>query len=73
MFGQFTQIWIANVTMDENFVVEAKFIRNASAVFGVGSRLRLSLFAIVDGIPIGGKGSWKNHVMVECKLSWACL
>jgi hypothetical protein len=55
--------------MDENF------IRNAFAVFGSGGsgRLQLSLFATVDGIPIGGKGSWKNHVTVESKLSWACL
>jgi hypothetical protein len=63
--GQFTQIWIANVVTDENFVVEVKFMRNAFAVFGIGSRLRLSSFVSVDGIPIGGKGSWKNHVTVE--------
>jgi hypothetical protein len=37
-----------------NFVVEAKFMWNAFAVFGIGSRLQLSLFAAVDGIPIGG-------------------
>ena len=72
-FGQFSQIWISNVTMDEDFVIEAKFVRNAFAVFGIGGRLRLSLFAVVDGIPIGGKGCWKNHVAVESKLSWACL
>jgi hypothetical protein len=48
-------------------------MRNAFGVFGISSGLQLSLFAIVDGIPIGGEGSWKNHVMVECKLSWACL
>jgi hypothetical protein len=59
--------------MDENLVVEAEFMRNAFAVFGVGSRLRLSLFATVDGLPISGKGSWKNYVAVECKLSWACF
>jgi hypothetical protein len=67
--GQFTQIWIANVTTDENFVIDAEFMRNAFSVFGIGGGLRLSLFAIVDGMPIGGKGSWKNHVAVECKLS----
>jgi hypothetical protein len=33
----------------------------------------LSLLAIVDGVPIGSEGSWKNHVTAECKLSWACL
>jgi hypothetical protein len=73
--GQFTQIWIANVTTDENFVVDAEFMRNAFAVFGVGvsSGLRLSLFAIVDGVSVGGEGSWKNHVAAECKLSWACF
>jgi hypothetical protein len=72
--GQFTQIWIPNVSTDENFVVEANFMWNAFAVFtSVGGRLRLSLFARVDGLPIGGEGSWKNHVAVECKLSWACL
>jgi hypothetical protein len=38
-----------------------------------GGGLQLSLFAIVDGLPIGSEGSWKNHVMAECKLSWACL
>jgi hypothetical protein len=27
---QFTQIWIANVTTDENFVVDAEFMRNVS-------------------------------------------
>jgi hypothetical protein len=43
--------------MDLNFVVEAEFMWNAFAVFGVSSRLRLSLFATVDGIPIDGKGS----------------
>jgi hypothetical protein len=59
--------------MDENFVVDAEFMQNAFAVFGIGSGLRLSLFTIVDGIPIGSKGSWKNHLTVECKLSWACL
>ncbi len=48
-------------------------MRNVLAVFGIGGRLQLSLFAAVDGVPIGGKESWKNHVMVECKLSWACL
>jgi hypothetical protein len=37
--GQFTQIWIAKVTKDENLVVEAKFMQNAFAVFGVGGRL----------------------------------
>jgi hypothetical protein len=30
---------------------------NAFAGFGVSSRLRLSLFVTVDGIPIGGEGS----------------
>jgi hypothetical protein len=35
--------------------------------------LQLTLFAAVDGIPVGGKGHWKNHVTVECKLSWACF
>jgi hypothetical protein len=66
--GQLTQIWIANVMTDENFVVDAEFMRNAFAVSGISGGLRLSLFAIVDGIPIGGKGSWKNDVTVECKL-----
>jgi hypothetical protein len=56
--SKFTQIWIANVTMDENFVVEAEFMQNAFAVFGISGRLQLSLFATVDGIPIGSKGSW---------------
>jgi hypothetical protein len=56
---------------DENFVVEAKFIWNVFAVFGISGGLQLSLFAIVDGISIGGEGSWKNHVVAECKLSWA--
>ncbi len=55
--GQFTQIWIANVMMDENFVIEAELMQNAFAVFGVSCRLQLSLFVTVDGIPIGGKGS----------------
>jgi hypothetical protein len=35
--GQFTQIWIAIVTMDENFVVDAEFMWNAFAVFSVNS------------------------------------
>jgi hypothetical protein len=35
--------------------------------------LRLSLFPAVDGVPVGGEGSWKNHVTAECKLSWACF
>jgi hypothetical protein len=56
--GQFTQIWIANVTTDENFVVDAEFMWNVFAVFGIGGRLRLSLLVAVDGIPVGGKGSW---------------
>jgi hypothetical protein len=59
--------------MDENFVVEVEFMQNAFAVFGVGGGLRLSLLAAVDGVPVGRKGSWKNHVMAECKLSWACF
>jgi hypothetical protein len=59
--------------MDENFVIEVEFMRNAFAVFGICSRLQLSLFSTVDGIPIGGEGSWNNHVTVERKLSWACL
>jgi hypothetical protein len=71
--GQFTQIWIANVMTDENFVIDAEFMQNAFAVFGIGGGLRLSLLAIVDGVPIGSEGSWKNHVTAECKLSWACL
>ena len=71
--GQFTQIWIANVTTDENFVVDAEFMRNAFAVFGVGGGLRLSLLVAVDGVPVGGEGSWKNHVAAVCKLSWACF
>jgi hypothetical protein len=54
-------------------VVEAEFMRNAFAIFGVGGRLQLSLFAIVDDVPIGGEGCWKHHVMAECKLSWTCL
>ena len=29
----------------------------------------MGLFAVVDGIPIGGEGHWKNHVAVESKLS----
>jgi hypothetical protein len=48
-------------------------MRNAFAVFGIGGGLRLSLLAAVDGLPVGGKGSWKNHVAAECKLSWACF
>jgi hypothetical protein len=64
---QFMQIWIANVMTDENFFIEVE------CICSVGGRLRLSLFASVDGIPIGGKGSWKNHVAVEHELSWACL
>jgi hypothetical protein len=32
--GQFTQIWIANVTTDENFVIDVEFMWNAFAVFG---------------------------------------
>jgi hypothetical protein len=71
--ASFTQIWIANVMMDENFVVEVEFMQNAFAVFGVSGGLRLSLLAAVDGVPVGSKGSWKNHVMAECKLSWACF
>jgi hypothetical protein len=55
--------------MDENLVVEAEFMRNAFAILGIGGGLQLSLFAIVDGVPIGGKGCWKHHVMAECKLS----
>jgi hypothetical protein len=60
--GQFTQIWIANVMTDENFVIDAEFMQNAFAVFGI---LQLSLFAIVDGIPIAAKEvgrimSWLN-------------
>jgi hypothetical protein len=55
--GQFALLWISSVTMDLNFVVEAEFMWNAFAVFGVSSRLRLSLFATVDGIPIGREGS----------------
>jgi hypothetical protein len=43
---------------DENFVVEAEFMQNAFAVFGIGGRLRLSLFATANGILIGGEGSW---------------
>jgi hypothetical protein len=39
-------------------------MRNAFAVFGVSGGLQLSLFVIVDGIPTGGKGSWKKHVTV---------
>jgi hypothetical protein len=35
--GLFTQIWIANVTTDENFVVDAEFMWNAFAVFGVSA------------------------------------
>jgi hypothetical protein len=72
-FGQFSQIWISNVTTDEDFVIEAKFVWNEFAVFGISSGLRLGLFAVVDGLPIGGEGSRKNHVTVESKLSWACL
>jgi hypothetical protein len=30
--GQVTQIWIANVMTDENFVIDAEFMRNAFAV-----------------------------------------
>jgi hypothetical protein len=60
---QFTQIWIANVMTAENFVIGAELMRNAFAVFGISCRLQLSLFVTVDGIPIGGKGSW-NHVVV---------
>jgi hypothetical protein len=71
--GQFAQIWIANVTTDENFVIDAEFMPNVFAVFGIGGGLRLSLLVAVDGVSIGGKGSWKNHVAAECKLSWACL
>ncbi len=56
--SKFTQIWIANVMTDENFVVEAEFMQNAFAVFGIGGRLRLSLFATANGILIGGEGSW---------------
>jgi hypothetical protein len=33
----------------------------------------IEFVAIVDGITIGSKGSWKNDVTVECKLSWAWL
>jgi hypothetical protein len=44
--GQFTQIWIANVTTDENFVVDVEFMRDAFAVFGISGGLRLSLLAI---------------------------
>jgi hypothetical protein len=36
--GQFTQIWMANVTTDENSVIEVEFMWNAFAVFGIGSR-----------------------------------
>jgi hypothetical protein len=71
--ASFTQIWIANVMMDENFVVEVEFMQNAFAVFGVSGGLRLSLLAAVDGVPVGSNGSWKIHVMAECKLSWACF
>jgi hypothetical protein len=28
---------------------------------------------LVNGIPIGSKGGWKNHVAVESKLSWVCF
>jgi hypothetical protein len=52
---QFTQIWIANVMMDENFVIDAEFMQNVYAVFGIGGELQLSLLAAVDGIPVGGK------------------
>jgi hypothetical protein len=38
--------------MDENFVIEAKFMWNAFAVFSISGRLQFSLFATVDGIPI---------------------
>jgi hypothetical protein len=55
--GQFAQIWIPSVTMDLNFVVETEFMWNAFAVFGISGGLRLSLFATVDGIPIGSEGS----------------
>jgi hypothetical protein len=41
--------------MDENFVLEVKIMWNAFAVFGIGNRLRLSLFVTVDSIPIGSK------------------
>jgi hypothetical protein len=32
--GQFTHIWIANVMTDENFVVEAEFMRKVSSRIG---------------------------------------
>jgi hypothetical protein len=35
--GQFTKIWISSVMMDENFVVEAKFMRNAFAVLALAA------------------------------------
>jgi hypothetical protein len=71
--GQFSKVWIANVATDENLVVETEFMRNAFVVFGVGGGLRLNLLSAIDGIPVGGEGSGKNHVVAECKLSWACL
>jgi hypothetical protein len=41
--------------MDENFVVDAEFMRNALAVFGVGGGLRLSLLAAVDAYQLAAK------------------
>jgi hypothetical protein len=69
-FSQFSQVWVSNVMADEDFIVEAEFMRNALAVFGIGGALRLCLFAVVDGVLIGSEGSWKNHIAVERKLRW---
>jgi hypothetical protein len=44
---------------DENFVVDAEFMRNVFAVFGTSGGLQLSLFAIVDGT------SWRQRKLEE--------
>jgi hypothetical protein len=54
-FSQFSQVWVSNVTADEDFIVEAEFVRNALAVFGVGGALRLCLFAVLMAYQLAAK------------------
>jgi hypothetical protein len=42
-FSQFSQVWVSNATADEDFIVEAEFVRNALAVFRRRRRFEIVL------------------------------